>query len=202
MRESATERSQSRQQKLDGIVAWHFDYVRESLSLILQAALFLLGCALSLYLWEINTVVASVTIEVTSFGAICYFSLLLRGRPLRIVHIKPPFPTYSVTSSVIPSTTPATTSYSLFTRLPLPSLLVFQSSSELSGTPHPSTLSSTTGQHSSDPGIRCKMLDKSSVISSWRLSRWWSISSLLCPSYPFIWLLSVGGCTSGHLVRC
>ena len=79
MRESATERSQNRQQKLDGIVAWHFDYVRESLSLMLQAALFLLGCALSLYLWEINTVVASVTIGVTSFGAICYVFIVIAG---------------------------------------------------------------------------------------------------------------------------
>jgi len=58
MRGSAIERSQDRQRKLDGIVAWHFEHVLESLPLMLQVALLLLGCALFRYLWEINTVIA------------------------------------------------------------------------------------------------------------------------------------------------
>jgi len=49
------ERCQYRQRKLDEIVNWYFDYVMESLPLMLQIALLLLGCALSRYLWEINT---------------------------------------------------------------------------------------------------------------------------------------------------
>ena len=79
MRGSATERSKNRQQKLDGIIAWYFDYVMESLPLMLQAALLLLGCALSRYLWEINIVVASVIIGVTSFGAIFYVFIVIAG---------------------------------------------------------------------------------------------------------------------------
>ena len=40
--------------------------------MMLQIALLLLGCALSRYLWEINIIVASVVLGVTSFGAIFY----------------------------------------------------------------------------------------------------------------------------------
>lgn len=79
MRGSAIERSQNRQRKLDGIVAWYFDYVMESLPLMLQVALWLLGCALSKYLWEIDTAVASVVVAVTSFGALFYFFIVVAG---------------------------------------------------------------------------------------------------------------------------
>jgi len=79
MRGNAIERSQNRQRKLDGIVTWYFDYVMESLPLMLQAALLLLGCALSLYLWEINVTVASVVIGVTSFGIIFYIFFVVAG---------------------------------------------------------------------------------------------------------------------------
>jgi len=74
MRGSAIERSQNRQRKLDGIVAWYFDHVLESLPLMLQGVLLLFGCALSRYLWEIDTTVASVVVGVTSFGVLfCLF---------------------------------------------------------------------------------------------------------------------------------
>ena len=79
MRGTAIERSQNRQQKLDGIVAWYFDHVMEALPLMLQAALLLLGCALSRYLWGINVIVASVIICVTSFGIIFYIFILVAG---------------------------------------------------------------------------------------------------------------------------
>ena len=79
MRGSAIERSQNRQRKLDGIVAWYFDYVMESLPLMLQAALLLLGCALSQYLWGVNTIVASVVLSVTSFGVLAYLLILIAG---------------------------------------------------------------------------------------------------------------------------
>ena len=79
MRGSAIERSQNRQRKFDGIVAWYFDHVMESLPLMLQAALLLLGCSLSRYLWEVNTAVASVVLGVTAVGLLLYFFILAAG---------------------------------------------------------------------------------------------------------------------------
>ena len=79
MRGSAIERSQNRQRKLDGIVKWYFDSVMESLPLMLQAALLLLGCALSRYLWEISIIIASVVLCVTSFGLLFYLFILIAG---------------------------------------------------------------------------------------------------------------------------
>ena len=79
VRGSAIERSHNRQQKLGGIVGWYFDYVMESLPLMLQAALLLLGCALSRYLWEINTAIASVVLGVTSFGVFFYLFIMVAG---------------------------------------------------------------------------------------------------------------------------
>ena len=79
MRGSAIERSQNRQRKLDGIVTWYFYHVLESLPLMLQAALLLLGCALSRYLWEIDTSIASVVLGVTSFGALFYLFIVVAG---------------------------------------------------------------------------------------------------------------------------
>ena len=80
LRGSAIERSRDRQRKLNGIKAWYFDQVIGSLPVMLQAALLLLGCALSKYLWEIHTTVAAVVI-----GA---FSLSLRGRLPSTARIK------------------------------------------------------------------------------------------------------------------
>ena len=79
LRGTAIERSQDRQRKLDGIVAWYFEHVMEFLPLMLQAALLLLGCALSFYLWEINVTVASVVVGVTSSGVILYIALIAAG---------------------------------------------------------------------------------------------------------------------------
>jgi hypothetical protein len=79
MRGSAIERSQNRQRKLDGIVRWYFNHVLESLPVMLQIALLLLGCALSKYLWEIDTTVASVVLSVTSFGVLFYLFIVAAG---------------------------------------------------------------------------------------------------------------------------
>ena len=79
MRGSAIERSQNRQRKLDGIVTWYFDPVMESLPVMLQAALLLLGSALSRYLWGIDTTIASVVLGITSFGVIFYLFILIAG---------------------------------------------------------------------------------------------------------------------------
>ena len=79
MRGTAIERSQNRQRKLDGIVAWYFNNVMESLPLMLQLALLLFGFALSRYLWGIETTTASVIIGVTSFGVLSYIFIVIAG---------------------------------------------------------------------------------------------------------------------------
>jgi len=79
MRGTAVERSQDRQRKLGGIIAWYFDHVMESLPLMLQFALLLLGCALSLYLWDINVTIACVVIGVTALGVIFYVFFVIAG---------------------------------------------------------------------------------------------------------------------------
>ena len=79
MRGTAIERSQNRQRKLDGVVTWYFDHVMESLPLMLQAALLLLGCALSRYLWGINLTVASVVLAVTLLGITFYAFIIVAG---------------------------------------------------------------------------------------------------------------------------
>jgi len=79
MRGTAVERSQDRQRKLGGIIAWYFDHVMESLPLMLQFALLLLGCALSRYLWGISETIAWVVIGVTALGVILYIYFVIAG---------------------------------------------------------------------------------------------------------------------------
>jgi hypothetical protein len=79
MRGTGIERSQNRQRKLHGIVTWYFDYVMESLPLMLQFALLLLGCALSLYLWGIDVTVAWVVVGVTVLGVTLYAFFIIAG---------------------------------------------------------------------------------------------------------------------------
>jgi hypothetical protein len=79
MRGTGVERSQDRQRKLNGIITWYFDYVMESLPLMLQFALLLLGCALSRYLWEIDATVACVVVGVTALGVIFYAFVIVAG---------------------------------------------------------------------------------------------------------------------------
>ena len=79
VRGTAIDRSQNRQRKLDGIVIWYFDHVMESLPLMLQVALLLLGCALSHYLGGINVAVASVVLGVTLLGITFYLLIVVAG---------------------------------------------------------------------------------------------------------------------------
>ena len=69
---SAADKSRDRQKKLDGLEGWHFRLVIESLPVMLQVALLLLGCALSQYLWTINHAVAGLIIAFTLFGVLSY----------------------------------------------------------------------------------------------------------------------------------
>ena len=78
-RGSVIERSQNRQRKLGGIVRWYFDYVMESLPVMLQAGLLLLGCALTRYLWEIDSTITSVILGVTSLGVTFYLFIVIAG---------------------------------------------------------------------------------------------------------------------------
>ena len=81
MRGSVVDRSRYRQQKMDGMVTWHFDFVMECLPVMLQLALLLLGYALSNYLFFINKVVASVIIGFTTFGLL-FFLLIVSAATL------------------------------------------------------------------------------------------------------------------------
>ena len=74
---SAAEKSRDRQRKLDGFEKWHFRLVIESLPLMLQLALLLLGYALSRYLWTISHTIAWVIIATTLVGATSYTFLTL-----------------------------------------------------------------------------------------------------------------------------
>jgi len=69
---SAADKSRDRQRKLDGFDKWHFHLVIESLPVMLQLALLLLGCALSRYLWTISRTVAGVVVAMTLFGFTSY----------------------------------------------------------------------------------------------------------------------------------
>lgn len=46
---------------------------------MIQVALLLLGCALSLHLWGINTAIVPVVLGITSFGIIFYLSIVVAG---------------------------------------------------------------------------------------------------------------------------
>jgi len=74
---SAADKSRDRQRKLDGLQKWHFHLAIESVPMMLQFALLLLGCALSRYLWTINRAVAGVIIGVMLFGVTSYTFLTL-----------------------------------------------------------------------------------------------------------------------------
>jgi len=69
--------SRSRQRKLSGMVSWKFDLVMESIPLMLQFALLLLGYALSKYLWIINLTVASVVIAIMCLGSVFYILIVI-----------------------------------------------------------------------------------------------------------------------------
>ena len=79
LRGSPIDRSQRRQRKLDGIIAWYFDYVLEALPVMMQGALLLLGCALTRYLWGIDITVAAVILIITAFGFLLFVFIVIAG---------------------------------------------------------------------------------------------------------------------------
>ena len=74
---SAADKSRDRQRKVDGFEKWHFHLVIESLPIMLQLAVLLLGCALSRYLWIISRTIAGMILAITLFGLAIYVFLSL-----------------------------------------------------------------------------------------------------------------------------
>ena len=67
------ERCQRRQQKLDGLEAWHFSTILATLPIFLQLSLLFFGVALAANIWSQQHTVASVIMATTAFGVIFYF---------------------------------------------------------------------------------------------------------------------------------
>jgi hypothetical protein len=81
IRESVIERGRIRERKLKAMDRWYFYHVLELPSLTLQVAFLLFICALSRYLWEVDTASAFIVIGFTSFGLISYlFVIVVRKR--------------------------------------------------------------------------------------------------------------------------
>jgi len=76
---SAADKSRDRQRKLDALEKWRFHLTIESLPVMLQLGLLLLGCALSLYLWTISRTVAAVILTFVLFGITSYTLFTLAG---------------------------------------------------------------------------------------------------------------------------
>ena len=73
---------------------------------MLQAALFLLGCVLSQYLWEMNTTIASVILGVTSLGTPFYLFIVMTGSAFASYPYQAPGSciTQSTTSALVSAT--------------------------------------------------------------------------------------------------
>ena len=69
---SVIEKSQDRQKKLNAFNDWSFHLLIESLPVMLQLALLLFCCAVSIYLWTINHTVARVAVAFTLIGILLY----------------------------------------------------------------------------------------------------------------------------------
>ena len=76
---SMADRCHYRQRKLDGMTTWYFHVLMESLPILLQFALLLLGCALSRYLWNVQRTVSGVVVGITSLGVLFYILILAAG---------------------------------------------------------------------------------------------------------------------------
>jgi ABC-type amino acid transport system permease subunit len=71
------ERCQRRQQKFNGLEAWHFSTVISTLPILLQLSLFFFGISLAANIWTQQHTVASVIMATTAFGSIFYFSTIV-----------------------------------------------------------------------------------------------------------------------------
>ena len=76
---SAAERCGDRQRKLNGLQRWPFRTVIESLPVLLQISLLLLGAALSRLLWDVDRMVASIVAGFTAYGISFYVCIVIAG---------------------------------------------------------------------------------------------------------------------------
>ena len=76
---SVVEHSQNRKGKLDGVRAWHFLYVMDSLQLMLQSSLFLFGCGLLASLWQSNKAAVDGITTVICCGLLIFLSVSIAG---------------------------------------------------------------------------------------------------------------------------
>ncbi|KAH7922750.1 hypothetical protein BV22DRAFT_987027, partial [Leucogyrophana mollusca] len=71
------ERAIRRQQKLNGLEAWHFHAVLEVLPVLLQISLLLFGVALSAFVWTEQSTIGIVVIGATAFGILFYITITI-----------------------------------------------------------------------------------------------------------------------------
>lgn len=71
-RGSLEERGRNRQQKLQGLEAWHFDAVLQLFPVLLQISLLLFGISLSSYVWTQQRTITAVIIATTVLGCLFY----------------------------------------------------------------------------------------------------------------------------------
>jgi hypothetical protein len=69
------DRGKEHQAKLAGLQKWGLHLIMESLPVMLQFALLLLGAALTVYLWNLDISAAKAVLVVTSFGLIFYICI-------------------------------------------------------------------------------------------------------------------------------
>lgn len=74
---SLIDRGRNRQRKMDGMATWHFSLVMETLPVMLQVSLLLLGCALTKYLFTIDHLIAWVIAGFTAAGFLFFFLIVL-----------------------------------------------------------------------------------------------------------------------------
>ncbi|OJA18514.1 hypothetical protein AZE42_12141 [Rhizopogon vesiculosus] len=71
-RGSLVERGKNRQQKLEGLEAWHFDAVLQMFPVLLQISLLLFGISLSSCVWTQQQTITAIVIATTVFGCLFY----------------------------------------------------------------------------------------------------------------------------------
>ena len=76
---SMIDRCGDRQRKFDGLRKWPLHFFIDSLSLMLQVALFLLACGLCRHMWSINIWVAYTLIGLTGLGAMFFIAIVIAG---------------------------------------------------------------------------------------------------------------------------
>jgi len=86
---SLEERGKLRQQKWDGLEAWHFHAVLQSFPVLLQISLLLFGLALSAFVWSQQGPLAIAVMVPTAFGILFYAFIIVTS----LISLQCPFET-------------------------------------------------------------------------------------------------------------